>query len=166
MSKQSKVKYVSDYDLNDSDVLVKKPFRVNKEEKRRFIRIEISSPISMHNLKNDISKLAEVKDYSIEGTIFNISPNGVLVELQESVSLEDFLLMRFTIQDVETIDSVLGIVKRIESEEDSHLVGIEFLTPAVVSDRLSQPEIELLQESVSNFNDGLHKTIEKYLYKK
>ena len=166
MSTKSKVKYLSEFDVNDSDVLVKKPFRINQENKRRFIRVEISSPISMHNLKEKITQFSEIKEYSIQGTIFNISANGLLVEIHESVALEDFLLMKFTIQDVETIDSVLGVVKRIESEDDSHIVGIEFLTPSVLQDRLSKPEIELLQENISNFNDGLYKTIEKYLYKK
>lgn len=166
MSDKTKVKYVSDIDITDSDVLVKKPFKLKTENQRRFVRIEISAPVSIRNLKDDVYKISDDVKYTIEGTIFNISANGVLVEMKETVSENDFLLMKFTIQNVETIDSVLGLVKRIDIEKENNLVGIEFLSPNALKDRFSQPEIELLQENISNFNDSIHDTIEKYLYKK
>ena len=166
MSDKTKVKYVSDIDITDSDVLVKKPFKLRTENQRRFVRIEISAPVSIRNLKDDVYKISDDVKYTIEGTIFNISANGVLVEMKETVSENDFLLMKFTIQNVETIDSILGLVKRIDIEKENNLVGIEFLSPNALKDRLSQPEIELLQENISNFNDSIHDTIEKYLYKK
>ncbi len=166
MSDKTKVKYISDVDIDDTDVLVKKPFKVQKENKRRFVRVEISAPVSMRNLKDNLMQITDDEIYSIEGTIFNISANGVLVEMQEKVSEKDFVLMKFTIQDVETLDSVLGVVKRIDTEDTGNLVGIEFLSPGALKDRLSKPEIELLQENISNFNDSIHDTLEKYFYKK
>ena len=166
MSDKTKVKYVSDIDIDDSDVLVKKPFKLKKENQRRFVRIEISAPVSIKNLRDDINNITDDAVYTIEGTIFNISANGVLVEMQETVEVEDFLLMKFIIQDVETIDSVLGLVKRVDVENNNNLVGIEFLSPNILQDRFSQPEIELLEENIKNFNDKIHETLKKYLYNK
>lgn len=166
MSDKTKVKYISDIDIDDSDVLVKKPFKLKKENKRRFVRIEISAPVSIRNLKNDISQITNEPMYTIDGTIMNISANGVLVEMKETLAEDDFLLMKFTVQDVESIDSVLGLVKRIDIEKGYNLVGIEFLSPKALKDRMSQPEIELLEENISNFNDKIHTTLEKYIYKK
>ena len=166
MSEKTKVKYISEYDITDSDLLVKKPFKLKTENQRRFIRIEISAPVSMRNLKDNINSIIDDEVYTIDGTIFNISANGVLVEMNEEVALKDYILMKFTIQDVEVLDSILGIVKRIDREQDSNLVGIEFLSPKALEDSLSKPEIELLQENITNFNDSVHETLEKYIYKK
>ncbi len=166
MSDKTNVKYISDIELSDSDLLVKKPFKVQQENKRRFIRIEISAPVTMRNLKDNINDIINEEVYTISGTIFNISASGVLVELKETIALQDYVLMKFTIQDSETIDSVLGVVKRIDREDAINLVGIEFVTPNCLKDQLSQPEIELLEENISNFNEGIHETIEKYIYKK
>ncbi len=166
MSDKTKVKYISDIDIDDSDVLVKKPFKLQKENQRRFVRVEISAPISIRNLKNKIESIDDETSYTIEGTILNISANGVLVDIAEVVTELDFLLMKFTIQDTESIDSVLGMVKRIDVDGESNLVGIEFLSPELLKDRLSQPEIEILQENVTNFHDSIHETLENYLFKK
>ncbi len=166
MSDKTKVKYISDIEIDDSDVLVKKPFKLQKENKRRFVRVEISAPISIRNLKDKLENIDDEMTYTIEGTILNISANGVLIDINEAVAERDFLLMKFTIQDTESIDSVLGIVKRIDIDEKSNLVGIEFLSPELLKDRLSQPEIEILQENVTNFHDSIHETLENYLFKK
>lgn len=166
MSDKTKVKYISDIDINDSDVLVKKPFKLQKENQRRFVRVEISAPVSIENLKDSLDHIDDNMTYSIAGTILNISANGVLIDIPEAVTEKDYLLMKFTLQDTESIDSILGMVKRIDSEGESNIVGVEFLSPEVLKDRLSQPEIEILQENVANFNDSIHDKLENYLIKK
>ena len=166
MSDKTKVKYVSDLEVTDSDVAVKRPFKISKENQRRYIRLEISSPVSLRNLKDNIGMIPNDKLYNMEGYILNISAGGVLVEIKETVAEQDFVLMKFTLQDIETISNVLGIVKRAEVEADYTLAGIEFVSKDHLMDRLSQAEIDLIESKVSNFHDSVQKTLTQYFYKK
>ena len=166
MGDKTKVKYVSDVEITDTDIAVKRPFKISKENKRRYVRLEISSPVSLRNLKDNIGLIPDSKLYNMEGYILNISAGGVLVEIKETVAEEDFVLMKFTLQDVETISNVLGIVKRTDVESDYTLAGIEFVSKDLLMDRLSQAELELLESKVSNFHDSVQKTLAEYFYKK
>lgn len=166
MSDKTKVKYVSDVEVMDSDVAVKRPFKISKENKRRYVRLEISSPVSLRNLKENIGMLSDEKLYNLEGYILNISAGGVLVEIKEQVNEQDFVLMKFTLQDVETISNVLGIVKRADMEADYTLAGIEFVSKDLLMDRLSEAELELLESKVSNFHESVQETLAQYFYKK
>lgn len=165
MTDKTKVKYVSDVLIEDDDVQIKRPFKIKNENKRRFVRLEISSPLKLRNIKEDFQMMSDEKLYDMEGLILNISAGGLLAEIEKAVSEEDFLLMKFTIQDELTIENVLGVVKRVETEDMFSLAGIEFVEPKILLDRFSTPEIELLQEKIYNFHDSVHETLSRYISK-
>lgn len=163
MAISSKVKYVSDVNV-DSNTTVKKPFRVSQENQRRFIRIEISAPIGMRHLKDKIVDIGEDADfYNLSGMILNISAGGLLVDLDTPLTEEDLVLMKFTLQDAVELTNVLGLVKRVDHDEESYVTGIEFLEPNILQDRLSAPEIDMLESKVGSFSHRVQETLSAFI---
>ena len=165
MNDKTKHKHISDVAVLDKEMQVKKPFKISNENRRRFIRLEISSPVALRNIKDALGMVPNEELYNMNGVILNISSGGVLVELEEVLAENDFVLMKFTMQDVETIENVLGSVKRVDTQDDFHLAGIEFVTPESLEDKLSHAELDLIKGKINNFNAMVQETLGKYLYK-
>ena len=132
MKNVEKVKFVSEVDIGDGQVEVRKPFKMDRDQQRRFIRLEISAPVWMKSVKDSLGDFSNEQDYHFHGTVLNISAGGVLVDLEEQISERDIVLMRFILQDVEELDNVLGVVKRVEKDGDSYLAGIEFISREIL----------------------------------
>jgi len=73
--------------------------------------------------------------------------------------------MRFILQDVEKLDNVLGLVKRVDPDGEGCLVGIEFISRENLKDMLSQAEIDLLSENISGFEATVQQVLGRYLYR-
>ncbi len=165
MKKDTKARFVSDVELSTSTVRARKPFKVSADNQRRFVRIEISSPMGMRRVKDIFGNFWPHEDrYLIEGTILNISAGGVLVEIDQPLNDGDIVSMRFRLQEVEDLDNVLGLVKRTEQDEDVFLSGIEFITRQQLEDKLSRAELDLLGDSLNDFQGTVQSALEKYLY--
>ena len=165
MAQNSKVTYVSDIMVDNAKINIKKPFKISHEDQRRFIRIEIASPVSLRNLQDEVTEaITRQNFYDITGTILNISPGGVLVETEVPVMEQDLVLMKFTIQGTANITNVLGLVKRVDGEDSSYLLGIEFLQPSNLRDRLSEADLSLIQSSIGSFENRIQETLSEYLY--
>ncbi|MBU0983195.1 MAG: PilZ domain-containing protein, partial [candidate division Zixibacteria bacterium] len=115
---------------NAADALTgTEPFEVEYEQKRRFVRLEISSPMSMRKVRDSRGNLWPEGDHQvIHGEILNISAGGVLVDLEQALNTGDLVSMHFTLNGVEGLDNVLGSVKRIEPCDDCFVAGIEFVS--------------------------------------
>ena len=165
MKNLEKVKFVSEVDIGDGQVEVRKPFKMDRDQQRRFIRLEISAPVWMKSVKDSLGDFSHEQDYQFHGTVLNISAGGVLVDLEEEISERDIVLMRFILQDVEELDNVLGVVKRVENDGEGWLAGIEFISRDNLMDMLSQAEIDLLSENANGFEERVHELLGKYLYR-
>jgi hypothetical protein len=149
----------------DSGVVVRKPFRLSKENQRRFIRLEISSPMSLQKIKDGDGGFWPEGDWHvIRGIILNISAGGVLVELEQAVASGDVVSMRFTLQDVEELPHVLGLVKRSDIDETGCLAGIEFIGREYLKDHFSNSEVDLLGDMHKNFDESVRHALNKYVY--
>ncbi len=165
MKTKEKVKFVRDVETMDMEMAVRKPFRIDRENKRRFIRLEISSPMSMKKIKDAVGNFWPEGDWHvINGTILNISAGGVLVEIDQPVLEGDIVSMHFTLQDVECLNNILGLVKRVDGEEGFFLAGIEFITRDYLVDLFSGGELDLLPRNLSNFNESVREVLNKYVY--
>ncbi len=165
MKKETKVKFVSDVEMDGDAVRVRKPFRVEQENCRRYIRLEISSPMSVRRIKDIFGNFWPTEqDFHIDGMILNISAGGVLVEVDQPLNEGDIVAMRFRLQDVEDLDHVLGIVKRTDQDEDACLAGIEFVGREFLNDHLSESEIGLLDDKFDDFQRCVQQALSKYLY--
>ena len=139
MKDTTRVKFVTDVDVEDTEIKVRRPFRLDKENQRRFVRLEISSPMSLNKIKDIFGNFWPAGEgYTIDGDILNISAGGVLVEIDQPLNEGDIVTMRFSLQGAETLDNVLGIVKRVDQDESCYLVGIEFICRDYLLDKLSK----------------------------
>jgi len=165
MKTKEKVKFVKDVETENTEFAARKPFRVNRENKRRFIRLQISSPMTMKKIKDAVGNFWPEGDWHmINGTILNISAGGVLVDIDQPLLEGDVVCMYFTLQDVECLDNVLGLVKRVDGENGFFLAGIEFITRDYLNDLFSGGELEMLPNDLNNFDNSVREVLNKYVY--
>ena len=165
MSRKDDVKFVRDVTQDDVELKARQPFDVKTENRRRFIRLEIDSPMTLQKIKESGGEfLSEVDWHIINGSILNISVGGVLVDADQALFEGDVVSMGFTLQKAEQLDSVLGLVKRVDADEGSFLAGIEFVSREKLRDLFSSGELEMLPENMTDFNQGVRTVLEKYVY--
>lgn len=164
MADSAKITFVSDVEVTTPGVEARRPFTVKTDNRRRFIRLEISAPMSVRRVKDVLTKpTATNQDDTICGHMLNMSGGGVLVELQDSIDEGDIVLMEFSLQGSERLTDVLGIVKRCDGDEDVYLVGIAFTGRSQLMDKLSASELELLGETPAAFGDRVLEVLSQYL---
>ena len=73
--------------------------------------------------------------------------------------------VRLTVHAVGSLDNVLGTVKRVDQDENCYLVGIEFIGRDYLLDRLSEGEMQMLSENLSDFTQTVHDVLKKYIYR-
>ena len=166
MKDTTRVKFVTDVDVKDTEIKVRRPFRLDKENQRRFVRLEILSPMSLNKIKDIFGNFWPAGEgYMIDGNILNISVGGVLVEIDQPLNEGDIVAMRFSLQGAESLDNVLGTIKRVDQDEGCSLVGIEFIDRDYLLDKLSEGELEMLSESLSNFAQTVQDVLKRYIYR-
>ncbi len=166
MKDTTRTKFITDVDVKNTEVKVRRPFRLDQDNQRRFVRLEISSPVSLNKIKDIFGNFWPAGEgYTIEGDILNISATGLLVEIDQPLNEGDIVAMRFFLQGVETLDNVLGAVKRIERDEGRYLAGLEFIGRDYLLDKLSRGELEMLSENLSNFTQTVQDVLKKYTYR-
>ncbi|MBU8934933.1 MAG: PilZ domain-containing protein [candidate division Zixibacteria bacterium] len=164
MNDTPRTRFINDVEVTDKTWQVRKPFRVSQENQRSYIRLEISTPMTLRKVRDMFGNFWPTQeDYHIDGEILNISPGGVLADLNQPVNENDVVALRFSLQDVETIDSILGLVKRVDQDDDTYLAGIQFISREQLEDRLSEVEIELLSDSLNGFDNRVDEVIKRYL---
>ena len=165
MKDTSKIKFINDMEVSNNHLKINKPFKIQSDNQRRFIRLEISTPMTLRKVKDVIGNLwSTQKDYKIHGDILNISPGGVLADLELPLNENDIVALRFCLQDVENLENILGLVKRVDHDDDRYLTGIEFIGRKQLEDRLSKAELELLSDELGDFETRVEKVLNRYLY--
>lgn len=140
------------------------PFEICQEDRRKFVRIEFSAPISIKNLMEMLKNRVPFDDlYQIKGEILNISECGMLVETENLINEDDLVLIKLSVEGMNEIDNVIGLVKRSELYNEISLAGIEFMNVEKLQDKLAQSEYELLAKHITTFENGLFEAIQKYM---
>jgi len=147
-----------------TDISVRPPLRIDQEERRRFVRLNIASPMMLQRIKDIFGKFSADGGQQIDGQILNLSACGVLIEVDQPLNEGDVVGMHFNVEGVESMDGVLGLVKRTDLGEDYHLAGIQFLSRDQLGDILSDPELELMSERFSDFDHSVRQVLGRYLY--
>lgn len=160
----SRTRYFSDVEISERTATARKPFRVERDNQRRFVRLEISSPISLKKIKDTNGGFwSEGANFTIDGSILNVSQGGVLIETEQPLGESDIVALRFTLQGNKVLDNVLGLVKRSEQMEDIYLSGIEFIQRSQLVDRMSQAEIDMLSDKLSNFQETVQRVLSQHV---
>ena len=145
-------------------VSVRAPFKLEKDEKRQFIRIEITDPLGYSILKDRAGSFWPKGDGpAYTGSILNISAGGVLIIGQAPLQEGTLVIIKMNLQGVEVIKDVIGIVKRSEQDENDWLVGIEFITRESLVDYMTAAEFDMIPEDVRSFNEHLQDILNNYV---
>ena len=152
---------------NTIDFEAKPPFQLLEDNRRRFIRIDIVEPIAFTIIKAaEGSFWPEGDGPSGSGEILNISAGGILMFTSEPVMENAVISMSLKIEGCESIDNILGLVKRTEIDSGGYLVGIESVTREKLWDILSKEEISKLPENMASFTERVQMLLNQYIYSK
>ena len=139
-----------------------------KIQRRRWVRLEIFSPVTLHELIVDPEEQKvrrTLKEKS--GMILNISGGGVLLSTFDPFNDGDYLLMKFEIKGFEALADVLGKVKRVESCPDGeNLIGIEFLTVQSVEEEWLTEQLTRLVDDPLGFSERLHRMVSRFVFRR
>ena len=139
------------------------PFPLKTSGGRKYVRIELSSPIQFRLLTLKKGKIKLTKDRT-SGEVLNLSEGGMLLLTDSSVPEEDFVLLTLNLNELVVLEGVLGKIKRVEpSEEGDFLVGLEFTSREELEKLTSPEQVERLPVKVASFGGKLREIISSYL---
>jgi len=161
-----KPKFITEHELQGKEQQVHSPFKVTQDTRRRFVRVEITSPLFLQRIKGaDGGFWPEGQGQPITGSILNISMGGVLVDLEDPIKTGDIVILRFNLQGEVILQNVLGLVKRSEESEGKYLTGVEFIDRESLADKMSDAEMDLLPGDIDGFDDNVRKVLKKHIEK-
>ena len=130
---------------------------------RKYVRIELSSPVKLRFLACSRGEL-KIAGEETSGEILNLSEGGMLLLTDSPVQEQGFALMTLSLSNLAVLDGVLGKIKRVEaSEGGDFLVGVEFTSRGEL-EKLSSPEqVENLPVKVESFDRKMRETISGFL---
>jgi len=144
--------------LSEKDV-----FPIRSSQGRKYVRIEVSSPVDFRLLIPKRGKISLSRNQS-SGKILNLSCGGILLESDEAISEGEFLLLSLNLNGLVILEGVLGKTKRVESTEDGeYLLGVEFCSREELENLASKEEIEKLPVKVASFNHKLREIVLGYV---
>jgi hypothetical protein len=139
------------------------PFPVGASDGRRYVRLELSSPIEFHVLTHSGGKLKLSRKRG-NAEILNLSEGGMLLATDFPVPSDGFMIVTLNLNGLVVLDGVLGKIKRVEpSGEGDFLVGIEFAAEAELEKLASAEEIRRLPVKVTSFRHKISQIISSYL---
>jgi hypothetical protein len=141
----------------------KDPFPIKSSQGRKYVRIEVTSPVDFRLLIPKRGRLRLAKD-QCSGKILNLSCGGLLLESRKTIPEGAFLLLSLNLNGLVILEGVLGKTKRLEPTEDGkNLVGVEFCLREELENFASKKEIEKLPVKVGSFNHKLKEIILSYV---
>ncbi len=139
------------------------PFPVKTSHGRKYVRIELSSPVKFRLLTCSEGKL-KITGEETSGEILNLSEGGMLLLTDSPVQEQGFALMTLNLNNLAVLDGVLGKIKRVEaSEEGDFLVGVEFTSREELEKFSSVEQVESLPVKVESFDRKMREVISGFL---
>ncbi|KPK77668.1 MAG: hypothetical protein AMJ89_02055 [candidate division Zixibacteria bacterium SM23_73] len=149
--------------LNLPPLTGKSPFPIRSSQGRKYVRIEITSPVNFRLLLPKREKIRLSKD-QCSGRILNLSCGGILLESGVAIREGTFLLLSLNLNGIVVLEGILGRTKRVEPTEDGeYLVGVEFCLREELENFASKEQIEKLPLKVASFNHRLREIIQSYV---
>jgi c-di-GMP-binding flagellar brake protein YcgR len=148
---------------NAQGFVVRRPLKLYKSKRRRYVRVEISEPVSFARIDLD-RPLAELDVTEYAGTILNISGGGVLLICDQAVPEGDYIAMSFELKGCELVTGIVGKVKRVDSDgEGEHLIGVEFCLEAELQEVFGRDNLGVY---LSSFDERIKRALLKYIFTK
>jgi hypothetical protein len=137
----------------------KEPFPIKSSQGRKYVRIEVNSPVDFRLLDSKRGRIRVARNQSF-GKILNLSGGGILLESHEAIPPGGFLLLSLNLNGLVILEGVLGKAKRVEATGDGeYLVGVEFCSREELESLVSKEQIEKLPVKVASFNHKLKEVV-------
>jgi len=131
-------------------------------QRRRYVRLDITSSI---DIKLIVPEPVQGGFIPFCGDVLNVSAGGVLIESEEAMPEDAYVVMEFELNGSDRISGVVGRIKRCDSETDSsHLVGVEFCTSEDIAQNCPPEYRKFMNEECSSFDDKVRKLINRYVF--
>jgi hypothetical protein len=142
------------------------PAAAADRQTRRFVRIEVSSPVSFVPFRLPLAGPVDVSQIC-NGRVLNISGGGLLLETSAWVEPSDYLLLRIGLFENCHLERVVGRVKRMESTGSGEcLLGIEFLTREMLHQLVAELPNGYLPSESGAFDEKLRELLSKQIFAK
>jgi c-di-GMP-binding flagellar brake protein YcgR len=152
-------------DSKGKKVAVKKPFKVYHHKRRRYVRLEVNSPIKFKIFNPPVLDLNLNDRQTCIGTVLNISGGGVLMESDYQVRENDYLVMEVSLMGAEPLSGIIGKVKRVDDDEkDRPLIGVEFLLEDQLKEEMPSEILDSIGEKIFSFDEQIRKILLKYVF--
>jgi hypothetical protein len=139
------------------------PFPVGTSDGRKYVRLELSSPVEFHVLTHSSGKLKLSRKKS-SAEILNLSQGGMLLVTDSPVPPDGFMIVTLNLNGLVVLDGVLGKIKRVEpSGEGDFLVGLQFAAEAELEKLASPEDIRRLPVKVTSFRHKISQIISSYI---
>lgn len=138
-------------------------FPVRTSHGRKYVRIELSSPVKFRLVACNQGEL-KMAEEETSGEILNLSEGGMLLLTDWPVHEQSFALLTLNLNKLAVLDGVVGKIKRVESSgEGDFLVGVEFSSRAELEKLSSAEQVESLPVNVESFDRKMRETISGFL---
>lgn len=146
-----------------SSILEDTPFQLRTSEGRKYVRVELSSPVQFRLLTCEKRNI-RLSETPSPAEILNLSEGGMLLVTDSVVPEEGFMLLTLSLNQLVVLDGVLAKIKRAEcSGGGDFLVGLEFVSRQELERLTSPQEIERLSVRVTSFDGKLREILSSYL---
>ena len=99
------------------------------------------------------------------GEILNLSEGGILLEVSQTVPEGVLLSMNLPLEGSGSLGGVLGLVKRVEEDEEKFLIGVEFCGTKRLKEFFKGKKFSLTAQNLKSFPEKIKESIEKYQVK-
>jgi c-di-GMP-binding flagellar brake protein YcgR len=139
----------------------------SSSEKRRYVRLEIFSPVEFSAVVVEDDKRVRLHPDKKAGILLNLSGGGALISTTDSVDADSLLLMKFNIKGFDSLANILCRVKRVEESEDGEcLFGVQFLTVEELDDPEVAAGLSRLTAHPEGFETGISRLISRYVFQR
>jgi c-di-GMP-binding flagellar brake protein YcgR len=156
---------IKDLFIDESgSIEVKRESDTRREQRRKYVRLNISEDINFRILESQDSDIAGLSP-EFQGSLLNISAGGFLFETEKKVKSDSLLIIKFKLKDRYSLENILAVVKRVEQScEGLTLVGAEFITRENNADYGLEKLGDFLPQGTGTFDENLQRLIVQYIY--
>ena len=147
------------------NVLIEEKHEGGKLQRRRYVRLDITSPVNIKLLVPSSGKSMEPGFIPYKGDILNVSGGGLLIESSESMPEDEYVVIELELNGTDRLTGIVGKIKRCETESQAtHLIGVEFCTEEDIRQNCPAEYQKLLGDCCESFSDKVRTLINKYVF--
>ncbi len=156
---------IIEIDAENENLTTIKPIgAISRSQRRKFVRLDISFDVNFTVI--DLNAQAEnFTGGSHRGQLLNLSAGGVLLSSTRKLKEGDYLLLNFKLKPGKDLENIIGVVKRVDDQDDEYLIGIEFLTKERIRDNSHWHIAQFLPPFATYFDDELEKHLVGFIYR-